>query len=141
MRASAYFFCSATIISAPKFQHHIDTIKTRIHIFIQQQTSLIQSNTQTNLDLRNTPLRYGFHIQHKHFGTFPVEDLGTCRIRIFEGISKYQQLKKKSDATAPQYSARLSAHPNDLIANLMELPDNRRLWRHLPNDLATRFVM
>jgi hypothetical protein len=26
-----------------------------------------------------------------------------------------------------QYSARLSAHPNDLIANLMELPENRRL--------------
>jgi hypothetical protein len=24
-----------------------------------------------------------------------------------------------------QYSARLSAHPNDLIVNLMELPDNR----------------
>jgi hypothetical protein len=26
-----------------------------------------------------------------------------------------------------QYSAHLSAHPNDLTANLMELPDNRRL--------------
>jgi hypothetical protein len=26
-----------------------------------------------------------------------------------------------------QYSARLSAHPNDLIVNLIELPDNRRL--------------
>jgi hypothetical protein len=38
-----------------------------------------------------------------------------------------------------QYSARLSAHPNDLIVNLMELPDNRRLRRHLPNDLPTRF--
>jgi hypothetical protein len=25
-----------------------------------------------------------------------------------------------------QYSARLSAHPNDLIVNFMELPDNRR---------------
>jgi hypothetical protein len=25
-----------------------------------------------------------------------------------------------------QYSARLSAHPNDLVVNLMELPDNRR---------------
>jgi hypothetical protein len=26
-----------------------------------------------------------------------------------------------------QYSARLNAHPNDLIVNLMQLPDNRRL--------------
>jgi hypothetical protein len=27
----------------------------------------------------------------------------------------------------PQYSARLSAQPNDLVVNLMEQPDNRRL--------------
>jgi hypothetical protein len=39
-----------------------------------------------------------------------------------------------------QYSARLSAHPNGLVVNLMELPDNRRLRRHLPNDLPTRFL-
>jgi hypothetical protein len=36
-----------------------------------------------------------------------------------------------------QYSARLSAHPNDLIVNLMELPDNRRLMICLPNLLCT----
>jgi hypothetical protein len=35
-----------------------------------------------------------------------------------------------------QYSARLSAHPNDLVVNLMEQPYNKRLQRHLPNDLA-----
>jgi hypothetical protein len=40
-----------------------------------------------------------------------------------------------------QYSVRLSAHPNDVIVNLMELPDNRRLRRHLPNDLPTRFLV
>jgi hypothetical protein len=40
-----------------------------------------------------------------------------------------------------QYNARLSSHPNDLIANLMELPDNRQLRRHLPNDLPTRFLV
>jgi hypothetical protein len=40
-----------------------------------------------------------------------------------------------------QYSARLSAPPNDLIVNLIELPDNRRLRRHLPNDLPTRFLV
>jgi hypothetical protein len=54
-----------------------------------------------------------------------------CRIRLSE------QLKKKSAATAlNQYSVRLSAHPNDLIVNLTELPDNRRLRRHLPNELV-----
>jgi hypothetical protein len=40
-----------------------------------------------------------------------------------------------------QYSARLCAHPYDLIVNLIELPDNRRLRRHLPNDLPTRFLV
>jgi hypothetical protein len=40
-----------------------------------------------------------------------------------------------------QYSARLSAHPNDLIVNLIELPDSRRLRRHLPNDLPTGFLV
>jgi hypothetical protein len=33
-------------------------------------------------------------------------------------------------------SARLSAHPNNVLVNLVEQPnDNRRLSRHLPNDL------
>jgi hypothetical protein len=37
-----------------------------------------------------------------------------------------------------QYSARLSAHPNGLVVNLMEQQDiNRRLRRHLRNDLPT----
>jgi hypothetical protein len=31
-----------------------------------------------------------------------------------------------------QYSARLSANPNGLLVNLIELPDNRRLRKHLP---------
>jgi hypothetical protein len=38
-----------------------------------------------------------------------------------------------------QYSERLSVHPNDLAVNLTVQPDNRRLQRHLPNDLPTRF--
>jgi hypothetical protein len=40
-----------------------------------------------------------------------------------------------------QYSARPSAHPNDLTVNLMELRDKRRLRRHVPNDLPTRFLV
>jgi hypothetical protein len=40
-----------------------------------------------------------------------------------------------------QYSVRLSAHPNGLVVNLIELPHNRRLRRHLSNDLPTRFLV
>jgi hypothetical protein len=38
-----------------------------------------------------------------------------------------------------QYSARLSAHPNNLVVNLIAQLDNRRLRRHLQNDLPTSF--
>jgi hypothetical protein len=40
-----------------------------------------------------------------------------------------------------QYSARLSAHPNDIVVNIMVQSDNRRLRRHLPNDLPTTFYV
>jgi hypothetical protein len=50
-------------------------------------------------------------------------------------------VKEEIRCYSSQYSARLSAHPNDLIVNLIELPDNRRLRRHLPNDLPTRFLV
>jgi hypothetical protein len=47
---------------------------------------------------------YGFHFQHRNPRTLQIEifahDVGTCRIRLSEGISKHQQLKKKSAATA-----------------------------------------
>jgi hypothetical protein len=50
-------------------------------------------------------------------------------------------VKEEIRCYSSQYSARLSAHPNDLIVNLTELPDNRWLQRHLSNDLPTRFLV
>jgi hypothetical protein len=50
-------------------------------------------------------------------------------------------VKEEIRRYSSQYSSRLRAHPNDLIVNLIELPDNRRLRRHLPNDLPTRFLV
>jgi hypothetical protein len=41
----------------------------QVETLYKQQTSLIQNNTQNNLDLWNTTLGYGFHIQHRKFGT------------------------------------------------------------------------
>jgi hypothetical protein len=34
-------------------------------------------------------------------------------------------VKEEIHRYSSQYSARLSAHPNDLVVNLMELPDNK----------------
>jgi hypothetical protein len=50
-------------------------------------------------------------------------------------------LKEEICRYSSQYSARLSAHPNGILVNLMEQPGNRRLRRHLPNDLPTRFLV
>jgi hypothetical protein len=48
-------------------------------------------------------------------------------------------VKEKIRHYSSQYSARLGVHPNDLVVNLMVQPDNKRLQRHMPNDLLTRF--
>jgi hypothetical protein len=50
-------------------------------------------------------------------------------------------VKEEVCSYSSQYSARLIADPNDIIVNLIHVPDNRRLWRHLPNDLPTRFLV
>jgi hypothetical protein len=50
-------------------------------------------------------------------------------------------VKEKIRRYRSQYSARLSAHLNDLTVNLIELPDNRRLRRILLNDLPTKFLV
>jgi hypothetical protein len=50
-------------------------------------------------------------------------------------------VKEEIRRYSSQYSARLSARSNDPIVNLIEVPDNRRLRRHLPNDLPTRFLV
>jgi hypothetical protein len=56
-------------------------------------------------------------------------------------IIRTPTVKEEIRRYSSQYSARLSTHPNDLIVNLMEIPDNRRLRRHLLNDLPTRFLV
>jgi hypothetical protein len=48
-------------------------------------------------------------------------------------------VKEETHHYSSQYCARLSVHPNDLVVNLMAQPDKRRLRRHMPNDLPTRF--
>jgi hypothetical protein len=76
--------------------------RTKVKTLYKQQTSHIKNNTQTKLDLRNITLRYGLHFQHRNSRMFPIESLAHDSGRTFvsEGISKYQQLKKKSAATA-----------------------------------------
>jgi hypothetical protein len=50
-----------------------------------------------------------------------------------------QTVKEEIHHYNSQYIARLSVHPDELIAYLMVQPDNNRFRRSLPNDLLTRF--
>jgi hypothetical protein len=53
-----------------------------------------------------------------------------------------QTVKEETHCYSSQYSAHLHTHPNGLVVNLKEQPDNnRQLQRHLPNDLSTRFLV
>jgi hypothetical protein len=40
-----------------------------------------------------------------------------------------------------QYSTRLTTHPSDQILTFLEIPGNRSLRRHEPNDLANRILV
>jgi hypothetical protein len=50
-------------------------------------------------------------------------------------------VKEEIRLFSSQYSACLSAHPNDLTVNLIELQDSRQFKRRLPNDLPNRFLV
>jgi hypothetical protein len=123
--------------------------RTQVKTLLKQQTVHIQNNTLSNLDLRNTTLGYGFHFQHKNSRTFPVESFAhdmdaPCYVpnTVIRMDLQIPTVKEEIRRYSSQYSARLSEHPNDLVVNLMELPDNnRRLRRHLPNDVPTSFLV
>jgi hypothetical protein len=75
-----------------RYQQNVLVTRTQVKTLYKEQISNIQSNTQTNLDLRNTTSEYGFHIQHRNSGMFPVEDLahdsGRTLVRAEYGYQK-----------------------------------------------------
>jgi hypothetical protein len=50
-------------------------------------------------------------------------------------------VKEEISHYSSHYSACLTAHPNDILLTLLEQPEHKRLRRHLPNDLPTRFMV
>jgi hypothetical protein len=120
---------------------------TEVKTLHKQQNSDIQSNAQTNLNLWNTTVWYGFYFKHRQIlERFQSKVLHTTVDAPWympnTVITRYLQtptIKEEILYYSPQYSARLSVHPNDPVVNLMAQHDDRRLWRHLPNNLPTRF--
>jgi hypothetical protein len=65
-----------------------------------------------------------------------------CYVPNTDRRTDIQRVKEEIRHYSPQYSARLSVHPNDLVVNIMAKRDNkRRLRRHLPFDLPTTFIV
>jgi hypothetical protein len=50
-------------------------------------------------------------------------------------------VKEEISHCSSHYSGSLTAHLNDILLTLLEQPDRRRLRRHQPNDLPTRFIV
>jgi hypothetical protein len=50
-------------------------------------------------------------------------------------------VKEEISHYSSHYSARLTAHLNDILLTLLEPPERKRLLRHLPNDVPTRFMV
>jgi hypothetical protein len=122
--------------------------RTRVKTLYKKRPSHIWNNVQASLDLRSATLGYGFHFQHGDSRKFPMETLSMIvnapwyvSNTVIRRDLQTPTVKVEIRRYSSQYSAHLSAHPNDLIVNLIELPDSRRLRRHLPNDLPTRFLV
>jgi hypothetical protein len=50
-------------------------------------------------------------------------------------------VKEEISHYSSHYSARLTAHPNDILLTFLEPPERKHLRRHLPNNLPTRFMV
>jgi hypothetical protein len=98
------------------------------------------------VQLQHPPHRF-LRLNHHHIDIQLMTIIG-----VANGFTSYFLLVIRRDLRTPtvkeeirryssQYSARLSAHPNGLVVNLIEQPDSRRLRRHQPNALPTRFLV
>jgi hypothetical protein len=135
---------------------HLGLSLTKMHWLLGRQSELSNSN---KLLLYKTIL--------KPIWTYGIQLWGTASTSNIEILERFQSKALRMIVDAPwyvpnklirrdlhistvkeeirryssPYGARLRTHPNNLAANLLGLPDNRRLRRYLPNDLPARFLM
>jgi hypothetical protein len=143
--------------------HHIFTKRKQLGLTLTKMYWLLGRSSR--LSLPNKLLLY--KTIHKPIWTYGIQLWGTASTSNIEILERFQSKALSIIVDAPwyvlnnhirrdlqltsvkgeirryssQYSARLNSHPNDQIVTLMELPGNRRLWRHLPNDLSNRFLV
>jgi hypothetical protein len=118
--------------------------RTKVKTLYKQQTSHIWTIWTYGIQLRGTASTSNIEILERFQSEalrMIVDTPWYVPNTVIRKDLQIQTVKEEIRRYSSQYSARLSAHPNDLIVNLVELPDNRRLRRHLPNDLPTRFLV
>jgi hypothetical protein len=143
------------------WRKHIFTIRkhrgmalTKMHSLLGRKSKLSTSNKILIYKAVLKPIwTYGIQLWDAAF-TSNVEFLQCFQskfLRMIEDTSWYmpntvigrdlktQKIEVEIRLYSSQYSALLSAHPNDLVVKLMAQPDNRQLRRHMPKDLRTGF--
>jgi hypothetical protein len=115
--------------------HHYQNVLatgTYVTTHNKKQTSHIYKTILKLIWTSNTALGYGFHFQSK-----TLRMLVDTPWYVLNTVIR-RDLQSPIRRNSSQYSACLSVHPNDLLVNLKEQPDNNR-W--LPNDLPTKFLV
>jgi hypothetical protein len=103
----------------------------------------------------------------KPIWTYGIKLWGTASTSNIEILERFQSKALRMIVDAPRYvpntlirrdlqtpsvkeaishysshcSARLTAHPNDILLTLLEPPERKRLRHHLPNGLPTGFMV
>jgi hypothetical protein len=145
------------------WHHHIFTKREQLGLTLTKMYWLLGRSLQ--LSLPNKLLLYKTIL--KPIWTYGIQLRGTASTSNIEILERFQSkalriivdaswympnnrirwdlqmpsVKEEICLYINQNSTRLTTHPNDQILTLMEIPGNRRLRRHVPNDLPNRFLV
>jgi hypothetical protein len=122
--------------------------RTQFAAIHTQQAPSLQIHPQTHLDLRHPTLEHSIHIQHQDPRTLPIKGpVHNYRCTVVCAEQSHPlgppntSAKEEICRSSNQYYTRLTTHPNYQLLTLMEIPGNRRLRRHVTNDLPDRFLL
>jgi hypothetical protein len=89
-----------------------------------------------------------YGIQHRDPGTLSIKALRQIvdtpwyvPNTLIRRDLQIPSVKEEISHYSSHYGARFTAYPNDILLTLLEKQERRRLRRHLPNDLPTRFMV
>jgi hypothetical protein len=145
------------------WQHHIFTKRKHLGVTLTKMHWLLGRKSQ--LSLSNKLLLYKTIL--KPIWTYGIQLWGTPSTWNIEILERFQSkalrmivdapwyvpntlirrdhqipsVKEETNHYSSHYSARLTAHPNDILLTLLEPPERKRQRRHLPNNLPTRFMV